>query len=343
MSDIMESLTTCFEIKEFTAPLVRETRRLAVPSAGEVIVKLNAASLNYRDILVREGRYNPRFVLPLVPISDGAGEVVSVAKNAGQWKVGDRVTLTYMEGWPDGSLTDRARRATLGGPVNGVLTKLRLVDADDLVSSPDTMTDAEAACFPCAGVTAWTALVDHCEVVAGDWVLVQGTGGVSLFALQFAKAMGAQVALISSSDEKLEVARRLGADHTLNYRATPNWSAALLQAIGPMHHVIEVGGAETLVQSLRVVATSGNIALIGVLSGATTPLAVTSILMRGIKIHGVAVGSKRNMQDMFRAVAAHGIKPVIERRFGFADTESAYGHLKAARHLGKIVIEGFDD
>lgn len=262
--------------------------------------------------------------------------------NVGQYVRGSRVTLTYMEGWPDGPLTDRSRRATLGGPVDGVLTQMRLVSVSNLVATPKELTDAEAACFPCAGVTAWAALVDHCRVMAGDWVLVQGTGGVSLFALQFAKAMGALVAVISSSDEKLEVARRMGADHTLNYRETPDWSKAILDEIGPMQHVIEVGGGQTLAHSLRVVATAGNVALIGVLSGVKVSLAVTSILMRGIKVHGVAVGSKRNMEDMFRAVAAHGIKPVIDRSFGFRDAESAYDHLRAATHLGKVVIEGFD-
>lgn len=339
----MDAATRCFAIREFQAPLALESRPLPTLASDEVVVKINAISLNYRDILVREGRYNPRFVLPLVPLSDGAGEVVSLGKNVRQWAEGDRVTLTYMEGWPDGPLTDRVRRATLGGPVDGVLTQMRLVSAGDLVATPKGMTDAEAACFPCAGVTAWAALVEHCRVKAGDWVLVQGTGGVSLFALQFAKAMGARVAVISSSDEKLEVARRMGADHTLNYRETPDWSKAILKDVGPMQHVIEVGGGETLSHSLRVVATAGNVALIGVLSGVEASLAVTSILMRGIKIHGVAVGSKRSMEDMFRAVAAHGIRPVIDRSFGFHEAESAYAHLKTATHLGKVVIEGFHD
>ena len=335
MSDIMNATTRCFEIRGFQAPLALESRPLPAPASDEVVVKINSTSLNYRDILVREGRYNPRFALPLVPLSDGAGEVVSLGKNVRQWAEGDRVTLTYMEGWPDGPLTDRVRRATLGGPVDGVLTQMRLVSVGDLVATPKGMTDAEAACFPCAGVTAWTALVDHCRVMAGDWVLVQGTGGVSLFALQFAKAMGALVAVISSSDEKLEVARRMGADHTLNYRETPDWSKAILKDVGPMQHVIEVGGGETLSHSLRVVATAGNVALIGVLSGVEVSLAVTSILMRGIKIHGVAVGSKRSMEDMFRAVAAHGLRPVIDRSVGFHEAENAY--------LGKVVIEGFHD
>ena len=326
-------------LTEFKQPLVRESAADPKPGDTQVLVRLSAATLNYRDILVREGTYNPRFRLPLVPVSDGAGTVVSTGNRVADLASGDRVTLTYMEGWQDGPLTDKARHTTLGGPVDGVMTELRLVEASDLVKTPSELSDAEAACFPCAGVTAWAALVDHCRVKAGDWVLVQGTGGVSLFALQFAKAMGAQVAVISSSNAKLETVRRLGADYTLNYRQTPQWAKAILADVGAMQHVIEVGGGETLEQSIRLTATAGTIALIGVLAGVTAPIAVTSILMRGIRIQGVAVGSHRNMVDMFRAVEAHGIKPMIDRRFPFDSVEEAYDHLRAAAHMGKIVID----
>lgn len=332
-----------FTVPQFGAPLALDEETYDTLPSGSVLVKLSAASLNFRDLLVRDGAYNPRFRLPLVPVSDGAGEVVAIGSDVRQTTIGQRVMIAYMEGWQDGPLTDEIRRTTLGGPVDGVLRQYRLVAEGDIVQIPEDLSFADAACLPCAGVTAWAALHDHCKVKAGDWVLVQGTGGVSLFALQFAKAMGARVAVISSSDEKLKVAKSLGADHLHNYKTEPDWAPAILGAIGPMDHVIEVGGAGTLKASLKVVATAGNVALIGVLAGVETPLAVTSVLMRAIKLHGIAVGSKRNLQDMVRAMNAHGIKPVIGARFAFKDVESAMDTLRAGKTVGKIVLEGFHD
>ena len=327
-----------FQIDGFGAPLALHHHDRPEPGPGEVVVKMTAAALNYRDLLVKAGTYNPKFRLPLVPVSDGAGEVVSVGPGASALALGDRVTLTYMENWPSGPLTDAARSATLGGPVDGVLTEYRAVRAENLVRTPAHLSDLEAACFPCAGVTAWAALAVHCRVKPGDWVLVQGTGGVSLFALQFAKAFGARVAITSSNDDKLERARALGADHTVNYRDEPEWGKAVRKATGGVDHVIEVGGAGTLEQSLAAVRTAGTIALIGVLSGVRQPVAVTSILMRGIRVQGIAVGSRADMLDMFRAVEAHRIAPVIGDRFDFDQAPAALDRLATAQHVGKIVI-----
>lgn len=322
------------------------------PGPGEVQVRLRSASINYRDYLMIEGRYNPKQPLPLVPCSDGVGEVVAlgpdVAAGAEGLRPGDRVCPIFAQGWLAGRHARPAVRTTLGGPLDGTLRELMTVPATAVVRPPDHLSDDEAATLPCAALTAWNALVNTGGggrtgggVRAGDTVLVLGTGGVSIFALQLGLLLGARVIVTSSSDEKLERAQRLGAWAGINYRSEPDWgqrAKALTDGEG-VDLVVEVGGGETLPQSLVAVRSGGTIALIGVLSGRATDLDVASILMRRIVVEGVLVGSGEDFEAMNRAIAHHRMRPVVDRTFPFDEVPEAFAHLAAGRHFGKVGVE----
>ena len=309
------------------------------PGPGQVLLKIMAAALNYRDLLVIKGAYNPKMPLPRVPCSDAVGEVVALGAGVSRVKAGQRVAGIFMPGWLEGELDDAKAKTALGGSVDGLLAEYAILDEDAVVPVPVHLSDEEAATLPCAAVTAWNGLVVSGGVKPGDTVLIQGTGGVSLFAMQFAKMAGARVIATSSSDDKLTRVKAMGAAEGINYRSVVEWGDEVRKRTGGrgVDHVIEVGGAGTLAQSLRAVRTAGHIALIGVLSGygQVNPL---PILMKGVRVTGIYVGSRAMFEAMNRAIALAEMRPVVDRVFGFADAVAAFRHLESGAHLGKVVI-----
>ncbi|MDV6237569.1 NAD(P)-dependent alcohol dehydrogenase [Leptospira ellisii] len=312
------------------------------PGHGQVLVRFRAASLNYRDYLMAIGKYNPKQKLPLVPLSDGAGEIVEIGPGVTKWKTGDKVCANFAQTWLDGAPDIHMLRNTLGGPLDGTLSELRVFGEEGIVPMPENLTFAEAATLPCAALTAYTAIVTHGNVQPGATIVVQGTGGVAIFALQFAKMFGARVIATSSSDEKLEKVKALGADETINYAEKPNWEKEVrrITDMKGADLVIEVGGAGTLQKSISSTKPWGTIALIGVLAGGESDkLSLFPILMQGIRVQGIIVGSRRNFEDMNRAVQINGIKPVVDEVYSFEETPKAFETLKAGKHFGKVCIE----
>lgn len=308
---------------------------------GQVLLKMKAASLNYRDLLMVNGLYNPRQALPLIPCSDGVGEVVEVGQGVTRFKAGDRVATLFSQGWFAGDVKAAYTGSTLGGPIDGTLAEYMALSEEGVVAVPSFLSDEEAACLPCAALTAWSALVEQGSLKAGQTVLLQGTGGVSLFALQFAKALGARVIITSSSDEKLERALSMGAWKGLNYKSNPKWgkeSATLTGGEG-VDLVVEVGGSETLAQSLRAIRAGGQISLIGVLSGTVTDFNIIPVIMRGIRIQGILVGHRNGFEAMNKAIELHQIRPVVDKVFPLNEIRGAFEHMAAGRHFGKIVVK----
>lgn len=314
-------------------------RPLPKPGPKQVLVKMRSMSLNYRDLLVVKGLY-PNLKLPLIPLSDGAGEVVEIGEGAARVKPGDRVAGIFRQKWITGSLERGNARSALGGDLNGVLSEHVLFDEEGLVPVPEHLTDEEAATLPCAAVTAWNALVCAGEVRAGDAVLVQGTGGVSIFALQFAKLLGARVIVTSSSNEKLDRARALGANDLINYKKTPDWDEKVLELTGGIgvDHIVEVGGAGTLNKSMRCARIGGQISLIGILSGASAEMLISLALVKQLRLQGIYVGSREMFEAMNRAVSLHQLRPVVDRVFPFEEVREALGCMESGSHFGKIVI-----
>lgn len=323
--------------------LVIEERDEPTPGPGEVLVRIRACSINYRDLLTVNAGYGSRQKSnDLVPLSDGAGEVTAVGDGVAKFKPGDRVTASFFQSWIAGGPTEERFAGNLGGALDGVLQEYRVFPEHGLVRTPDSLTDQEAACLPCAGLTAWSAVITQGQVQPGDIVLTQGTGGVSLFALQFAKLAGAQVIATSSSDAKLEKVKALGADRVINYKSDPDWgkTARALTGGRGVDHVVEVGGAGTLKQSMRAVRGGGAISMIGVLSGAgASDLNVALVVMSNTRLQGVTVGSREMLEDMARAMDLHGTKPVIDQAFPMANIRDAFAHMQAGAHFGKIVID----
>ncbi len=307
---------------------------------GQVRVGVRAGSLNYRDLLMVTGRYNPRQTLPLVPLSDGAGEVLEVGEGVTSAKVGDRVAGTFAQGWESGPPTRARIRSTLGGPLDGMLAEEIVLDAGGVVPIPDSLSFEEAATLPCAALTAFNALLKYETLRAGQRVLLLGTGGVSIFALQFAKALGATVAITSGSDPKLERARALGADHGVNYTQDPHWGKSVKAWSGGegVDIVLEVGGSGTLANSLASVRVGGMIVLIGILSGPGQTPDLTPAFMNCIRIQGHFVGNREDFLAMNRSLSTHPIRPQIDRVFDLADARAAFEHLREGRHFGKVVI-----
>jgi NADPH:quinone reductase-like Zn-dependent oxidoreductase len=318
---------------------VGETER-PVPAANQVLVRLHAASLNYRDLMMVEGSYNPKLRLPLVPFSDGAGEVVVIGTSVTRWKIGDRVCPIFMQGWIDAELDYQKSKTTLGGDLDGCLREYGAFQEDGLVRIPDHLSFEEAACLPCAGVTAWNALMNSGGLKKGDTVLCQGTGGVSLFALQFAKAAGAKVLITSSSNEKLERAKQLGADQLINYREREDWDTVALEMTEKrgVDHVIEIGGPGTLQRSMRAAKMAGRIAVIGVVAG-KGEFSNVPIFMKALRLIGVFVGSRAMFEEMNRTIESHGIRPVVDRTFGFDQVREALELMKRGQHFGKLVVK----
>ena len=311
------------------------------PGPGQILLRVRACSLNFRDLLTIQGQYNPRQPLPLIPLSDGVGEVVEVGERVSRFKVGERVAGIFAQAWLGGEPNQERLRSTLGGPFDGMLAEYVLLDQQGAVRVPDHLSDEEAACLPCAGVTAWAALTKYRQLTPGQSVLLQGTGGVSIFALQFAKLLGATVIITSSSDDKLQRARQLGADHLINYHQQPDWEKpvrSLTDKLG-VDHIVEVGGAGTFERSLKALRAGGFIAMIGVLTGRAAPLSVIPILMSSITVQGITVGSRDDFEALNRAVAAAGLRPVVDRVFSFAEVPEALKLLERGGHFGKIVIK----
>jgi NADPH:quinone reductase-like Zn-dependent oxidoreductase len=310
---------------------------------GHVRVKMHAASLNYRDLMVVKGLYNPRLKEPegTVPLSDGAGEIIEVAEGVSRFKVGDKVLGCFMQKWiGGGSDAEKAKSALGAGSVQGVLAKERVFNQEGLVHMPAHLSYEEGATLPCAAVTAWYGLVVSGEVKPGDTVLLQGTGGVSIFALQFAKLAGATVIITSSSDQKLKSAQKLGADHLINYKTNPDWEKEAIKFTGGrgVDHVIEVGGAGTLAKSLQAARIGGHVALIGVLTQGDGNFDPRPLLMKNIKLQGIYVGSRDYFEAMNAAITANKLKPVVDRVFPFEKAKEAYEYLESGAHFGKIVI-----
>jgi alcohol dehydrogenase len=313
------------------------------PGPDEVLVAIRAASLNYRDILAVKGGYGRMQKQGrLIPLSDAAGEVVAVGAKVRAWKVGDRVLNCFFPRWQAGPLRLECVTEDLGGMFDGVAVEKRVFRQDALVRMPASMSFAEAATLPCAAATAWNGLIERGGIRPGQRVLTQGTGGVSLFALQFAKMAGAEVYATSSSPEKLELLKRLGADHVVNHREDAEWGKTIMgltRGTG-VDHVVDIGGAETLKHSMRALRPGGTITLIGVVTGPKAELNVPIVAMQALRLEGANAGSRLMLQRMVDAIAANGLKPVIdEKRFGLSDLPDALRHLEAGRHVGKVCIE----
>lgn len=341
MSESVSSLTyTAFKLKSLDLTDIQpvETTRVK-PHGTQVLVRVKAVSLNYRDLLVTKGFYSKSLPLPLVPLSDGACEVVEVGGSVTRVKVGDRVSSNFMTDWIAGECTNAIAKTALGGFVDGMLQEYRLIDQNALVHIPDYLTYEEAATLPCAAVTAWNGLITGGRLKAGDTVLTLGTGGVSIFALQIATITGATVIATSSSDEKLARLKEMGASHTINYKKNEKWDRTVLDITGGrgVDHVVEVGGAGTLERSVNAVRMGGHVALIGVLTnGNFNPVPV---LMKSVRVQGVFVGSRSMFEDMNRAFAIHQVKPVIDKVFKAEEIVPALQYLESGKHFGKVVLK----
>jgi NADPH:quinone reductase-like Zn-dependent oxidoreductase len=314
------------------------------PGPGQVLVDMKAWSLNYRDLSMPRGGYpgNDKVLRspPLVPISDGAGEVVAVGAGVKEFAPGDRVVTSFFQSWDDGELTAEGKASALGGSIDGVLAERVVLSARGLVAAPPSLSFEQASTLPCAGVTAWAALTEA-GARAGETVLLLGTGGVSLFGLQLAKMMGLRTIITSSSKEKLERARQLGASHTIQYTEVPNWDERARELTGGVgvDHVLEVGGVGTLERSVSACRFGGNVSLIGVLTGMPeqnpSPL---NVMWKRLILRGIYVGTRRQHEALCRAVEIGGLSPVIDRTFSFDAVQEAYRYLKSGQHFGKVVI-----
>jgi NADPH:quinone reductase-like Zn-dependent oxidoreductase len=310
-----------------------------VPGPGQALVRVRACSLNYRDLAVQRGAYGAGVKPPLIPLSDGAGEVVAVGPGVTRVQPGDRVAGIFMQAWIDGPPDDEKANSAMGGAIDGMLAGLVCLNAEGLVHFPAHLSFEEAATLPCAAVTAWHALVRSGRLRPGESVLLQGTGGVSLFALQFAKMAGARVIATSSSDAKLERLRQMHADETINYKTTPDWdkpARRFTNGVG-VDHVVEVGGAGTLPLSSKAVRRGGHIALIGVLTG-RGEFDPRLIMMKAVRLQGIYVGSREMFEEMNRAIAVARMKPVIDRVFDCAELHDAMRYLESGAHFGKVCI-----
>ena len=317
------------------------TRPEPKPGPGEVLVRVKASSINYRDLLVPDRGYGS-FTgnLPLIPLSDGVGEVVEAGPAVTRVKVGERVLPCFQQGWIAGAPSLERMTRTLGGPVDGTMTELMCLPESGVVRAPAHLSDLEAATLPCAALTAWSALVTYGALGPGAKVLVQGTGGVALFALQIAKILGAHVTVISSSDDKIARARSLGADAAINYAKVAEWAKASREITGGAgyDHIVELGGEKTLPQSLRCIRPGGTLSMIGVLSGGTMSAQLGLVVTRQVRLQGITVGHRDGFEAMVRAFEQHQLKPVLDKVFAFEELKEAMAFLKSGAHFGKICI-----
>ena len=308
------------------------------PGPGEVLVRVRASSINFRDLMTVLDPAPRGIVYPRIPNSDGAGEVVEIGPGVSLFKAGDKVCGTFFQGWIDGPITPRDMASALGASAEGMLAEYRVLREDGLVAMPDGLSFEEASTLPCSPLTAWNSMVEMAGVTAGDTVLLLGTGGVSIVALQFCKMLGVRAIITSSSDKKLVRAKALGAWETVNYKATPDWDKAVLDLTGGqgVDHTVEVGGAGTLEKSVAATRIGGSIGLIGVLTGGQ--INPTAIMRKSIRLQGIYVGGRRMFEDMNRAIAHHAMKPVIDKSYEFTEARDAYHAMRAAGHFGKLVV-----
>lgn len=321
-------------------------RPVPEPGPGEVLVRVGAVSLNYRDALLIEGSYNPRQTFPVVPVTDAAGTVDAVGPGVTRFAPGDRVVNLFVEGWVEGP-PDAAVLATIrGGPGgDGVLSDYAVFPETALFAVPEHLSLTQAATLPCAGLTAWCAVVEHGGLRPGGTVVVEGTGGVALFAMQFSRLIGARTMVLSSSDRKLEWISDLGAEETVNYSETPEWWRSVRERLNSegADLVVELGGAATLENALRAVRPGGTIALIGVLSGAHAPLNLPLAVMRQVRLQGITCGSRGDMRRMLAAISTHRLEPWVHETFPFERYGDAFELMRKGGHVGKIVIAVSDD
>ncbi|MEE6211299.1 NAD(P)-dependent alcohol dehydrogenase [Salarchaeum sp. III] len=320
--------------------VVRTERDRPTPDADEVLIRIRAASLNYRDLAIANSDLTyPGAQLPVVPLSDGAGDVVEVGSDVERLAEGDRVATPFAPDWVSGEGTPAKFRRSTGGNVDGALAEYAVFPADSVPRLPESLSYEEGATLSCAGLTAWRALAEDGDLTAGETVLALGTGGVSTFALQFADATGARVVVTSSSDEKLARARELGADDTINYEETPEWGDEVMERTGGVDHVVEVGGPGTLQQSLAAAGTNGHVHLIGVLAGQDGRVHPGPVMGKALTVEGVmGVGSREMFDRMARAIDAAGLSPVVDTVFDFDEVREAYRYVEAGDHHGKVVV-----
>ncbi len=327
----------------FSAKGFEDIRKIEIPqpqlASDEILVQMRACSLNYRDLLIPQGGYLRNDNRPIIPLSDGAGKIVKVGGSVKSFKIGDRVVGNFFQDWVEGLVDEKGLQTALGGGINGTLAECFVLKAQGAVRIPDQLSYEEAATLPCAAVTAWHGLVPLGNIQKGETILTQGTGGVSIFGLQLAKALGANVIITSSSDEKLQLAKKLGADHTINYVKTPNWDQEVLKITDGkgVDLLLELGGEKTFEKSINATKVNGSISIIGILSGFDIPINLTAAL-NVLRLNGVHVGSVEMFNAMNQVIVENNIKPVIDKVFDFNDVLDAYRYLEAAEHFGKIVI-----
>ncbi|MBB5460381.1 NAD(P)-dependent alcohol dehydrogenase [Paraburkholderia sp. Cpub6] len=331
-------LYRCERFEGIAGLALREEPDPAPPGAHQVLVQINASSLNFRELLLINGAYRDWMAPNFIPASDGAGVVLAVGPGVRRFRPGDRVMANFAQNWHGGTRPQHADTLGRGAIVEGMLRDKAVLSEEELVSVPDHLSDEEAATLPCAALTAWNALCQHAPLLPGQSVLVQGSGGVSLFALQFARLFGARVIATSSSEAKLKRLAELGADATINYRDTPNWDDAVLRLTDGfgVDLVVEVGGAQTFGKSIAATRDSGRISVVGLLTGAPSP--GEGFFTRGLSIAPIRVGSRQDFEAMNRAIGLHKLKPVIDSVYDFARVPDALRHLESQQHVGKIVI-----
>jgi NADPH:quinone reductase-like Zn-dependent oxidoreductase len=309
------------------------------PAYRQVLVKVKACSLNFRDLGIVRGSYRMPVRDNMIPLSDGAGEVIETGPGVSRVKVGDRVAGNSFQRWFGGEPAADVHKSALGGGIDGMLADYAVLEEDGVVKLPPHLSFEEGATLPCAAVTVWHAMMEHAKLKAGDTILLQGTGGVSIFGLQFARAMGIRAIITSSSDEKLKRAKTLGAALGINYKTTPEWEKAAMDFTGSgVDQVVEVGGAATLTRSFGAIRVGGSVTLIGGLSGGASELNPGLIFSRRANVRGISVGSTQMFEAMNRAIDVSAIKPVIDKVFSFADAPEAYRHMASGAHFGKIVV-----
>ncbi len=320
--------------------LTKVERPNTKPANRQVLMKVAACSLNCRDLAIARGTYRVPVRENIVPLSDGVGEVTDIGAGVRRVKVGDKVVGNFFQRWTGGAPPADTHQSALGGGIDGMLAEYAVLEEEGVVKIPDHLSLDEGATLPCAAVTAWHAMVEHARLIAGSTVLLLGTGGVSIFGLQLAKAMGIKIIITSSSDAKLARAKQLGADHSINYKTTPHWDKAALEITGGrgVDCVVEVGGAGTIARSFASIRVGGRVGLIGNLSGAPTELNPGLILAKRANVQGISVGSTEMFEAMNRAIATNKIKPVIDKVFGFDEAQTAYQYMASGAHFGKIVI-----
>jgi NADPH:quinone reductase-like Zn-dependent oxidoreductase len=310
------------------------------PGPGQVLLRMRASSLNYRDLVVPNRGYgNQTGTLPLIPVSDGVGEIVAVGEGVRRVAVGDRVCPAYFPHWISGE-PSLERMNSLGGPIDGTMAEYMCLPEEGVAKAPPHLTDVEAATLPCAALTAWSALVTSGATKPGDQVLVQGCGGVALFAVAFARLLGAHVTVITSSDERGARVKAHGADAVVNYRAVPEWAKATREITAGRGYdlIVELGGEKTLPQSLKCIRPGGTVAMIGVLSGATMSASLGLVVTRQVRLQGITVGHRDGFESMLRAISQHQLRPVVDRVFAFDELKEALAYLATGAQFGKICI-----